>query len=119
MMFGRRTASVTQKNVQALSSLLQVGGHAGNPDFLNTDGSQYENYEHQGGARGVVGMLEDLNAQREAQRNDLIATESAAQREFEATKATKETNLAQMRQVQGEKTAKKDECEAIVKQCIA
>merc|ERR1719161_1820950 len=103
--------------------MLQIGGaakeKAHNPDFLNTDGSQYENYEHQGGARGVVGMLEDLNAQLEAQRNNLIATESAAQREFEATKATKEANLAQMRLVQGEKTAKKAECEATVKQCVA
>jgi len=118
-MFGRDTPSATQQNVKILSSMLQTRTQAGNPDFLNADSSKYENYETQGGSRGVIGMLEDLSAQLEAQRNDLISTESNAQREFQSTKATKETNLVNMRHVQDEKTAKKSECEATIKQCIA
>jgi len=120
-MFGRRLGSATQQNVKELSSMLQTGlvAKASNPDFLKADSSKYENYEHQGGSRGVIGMLEDLTAQLEGQRNDLVATESNAQREFEATKASKEANLAHMHQVQEEKTAKKAECEATIKQCIS
>lgn len=118
-MFGHRTASVTQSNVKELSSFLQGGAVARNPDFLSADSSKYESYEKQGGSGGVIGMLEDLSAQLEAQRNDLIATESNAQREFESTKKSKEANLAHMQHAQEEKTAKKAQCEATIKQCIA
>merc|ERR1719405_122418 len=90
-----------------------------NPDFLNTDGSKYDNYEKQGGAKGVIGMLTDLREQLEAQKQDAIAKENESVRQFEATKAAKEADLSNMRQTKAEKEAKKQECEATIEQCIA
>jgi len=113
-MFAQRTPTATQQNVQKLSSMLQTG----NPDFLNADASKYENYGKQGGG-GVINMLEDLKGQLESQRNDLIATESASQREYETTKAAKDANLAGMRHTHDEKTAKKAGCEATIQQCLS
>lgn len=116
-MYGVRSASATQANVNLLSSFLQTG--AGNPDFLNTDGSKYDNYEKQGGAKGVIGMLTDLREQLEAQKQDAIAKENESVRQYETTKAAKEADLAQMKQTQADKQAKKQECEATIEQCIA
>jgi hypothetical protein len=120
-MYGVHSEHATQQNVARLNSLLQesVNGRAKNPDFLNTDGSKYESYEKQGGAKGVVGMLTDLRSQLEAQKQDLIAKESASVRQFEETKAAKETDLANMKQTQAEKTERKANCEATIQQCIA
>merc|ERR1719214_282102 len=48
-MYGVRSEQATQRNVNLLSSFLQTGYR--NPDFLNTDGSKYDSYEKQGGAK--------------------------------------------------------------------
>merc|ERR1719235_1169989 len=116
-MYGVHSAQATQQNVARLNSLLQE--KVRNPDFLNTDGSKYDSYQKQGGAKGVVGMLTDLRSQLEGQKQDLIAKESAAVRQFEETKAAKETDLANMKQTQAEKTERKANCEATIQQCIA
>eukprot|EP00746_Dinoflagellata_sp_MGD_P139963 gnl/MRDRNA2_/MRDRNA2_73299_c0_seq1.p1 gnl/MRDRNA2_/MRDRNA2_73299_c0~~gnl/MRDRNA2_/MRDRNA2_73299_c0_seq1.p1 ORF type:complete len:730 (-),score=275.29 gnl/MRDRNA2_/MRDRNA2_73299_c0_seq1:14-2203(-) len=116
-MYGVRSEQATQQNVNLLSSFLQTGNRA--PDFLNTDGSKYDSYEKQGGAKGVIGMLTDLREQLEAQKQDAIAKENEAVRQFETTKAAKEADLAQMKQTKAEKEAKKQECEATIEACIA
>jgi hypothetical protein len=116
-MYGVRSEQATQRNVNLLSSFLQTGYR--NPDFLNTDGSKYDSYEKQGGAKGVIGMLTDLREQLEAQKQDAIAKENEAVRQFETTKAAKEADLAQMKQTKAEKEAKKQECEATIEACIA
>jgi hypothetical protein len=115
-MYGARTALGTQATVSSLTAMLQTGK---NPDFLNTDGSKYDSYQKQGGAKGVVGMLTDLRNQLESQKQDLIAKESESVRQFQETKAAKEADLAHMLQIQAEKTALKAECEAIIQECIA
>lgn len=116
-MYGVRSPSATPDNVEALTSFLQ--GDSSGPDFLNTDGSKYENYEKQGGARGVIGMLTDLRSELESQRETTIARENEAQRQYEETKAAKEADLKHMKQIQAEKTAKKQECEATIEECIS
>jgi len=116
-MYGVRSEQATQRNVNLLSSFLQTGRRG--PDFLNTDGSKYDSYEKQGGAKGVIGMLTDLREQLEAQKADAIAKENESVRQFESTKAAKEADLAQMKQTQAEKKAKKQECEATIEACIA
>eukprot|EP00746_Dinoflagellata_sp_MGD_P168326 gnl/MRDRNA2_/MRDRNA2_99704_c0_seq1.p1 gnl/MRDRNA2_/MRDRNA2_99704_c0~~gnl/MRDRNA2_/MRDRNA2_99704_c0_seq1.p1 ORF type:complete len:743 (-),score=242.76 gnl/MRDRNA2_/MRDRNA2_99704_c0_seq1:1-2229(-) len=120
-MYGVHSSQATQQNVARLNSLLQetVSGRTKNPDFLNTDGSKYDSYEKQGGAKGVVGMLTDLRSQLEGQKQDLIAKESNSVRQYEETKAAKETDLANMKQTQAEKTERKANCEATIQQCIA
>jgi chromosome segregation ATPase len=116
-MYGVRSEHATQTNVNLLSSFLQTGTRA--PDFLNTDGSKYDSYEKQGGAKGVIGMLTDLREQLEAQKQDAIAKENEAVLQFQTTKAAKEADLHQMKTTQAEKQAKKEECEAVIQQCIA
>jgi len=116
-MYGVRSEHATQANVNLLSSFLQTGVQA--PDFLNTDGSKYDNYEKQGGAKGVIGMLTDLREQLESQKQSAIAKENESIRQYEETKAAKEADLANMKQTQAEKQAKKQECEATIEQCIA
>merc|ERR1719395_339694 len=120
-MYGVHSEQATQQNVARLNSLLQesVAATGKAPDFLNTDGSKYDSYEKQGGAKGVVGMLTDLRSQLESQKQDLIAKESNSVRQFEETKAAKETDLANMKQTQAEKTERKASCEATIQQCIA
>merc|ERR1719473_998518 len=102
-MYGVGSEHATQGNVNLLSSLLQTGVRA--PDFLNTDGSKYDSYEKQGGAKGVIGMLTDLREQLEAQKADAIAKENESVRQFQSTKAAKEADLAQMKQTEAEKKA--------------
>lgn len=116
-MYGVHSAQATQQNVKVLTALLQQSVKA--PDFLNTDGSKYDSYQKQGGAKGVVGMLTDLRTQLEAQKQDMIAKESASVRQFEETKFAKETDLANLKQTQAEKTERKANCEATIQQCIA
>jgi hypothetical protein len=116
-MYGVHSAQATQQNVKVLTALLQQSAKA--PDFLNTDGSKYDSYQKQGGAKGVVGMLTDLRTQLEAQKQDMIAKESASVRQFEETKYAKETDLANLKQTQAEKTERKANCEATIQQCIA
>jgi chromosome segregation ATPase len=116
-MYGVRSEHATQSNVNLLSSFLQTGTRG--PDFLNTDGSKYDSYEKQGGAKGVIGMLTDLREQLEAQKQDAIAKENESVRQYEVTKTAKEAELANMKQTQAEKQAKKQECEATIEACIA
>jgi hypothetical protein len=115
--YGMHSKLATKENIKKLDSLLQF--HAHGPDFLNTDGSKYDNYEKQGGARGVMGMLEDLRTQLESQQQDLIAKENENERQYEETKAAKEADLAHMEKVEAEKKEKKVQCEATVEMCIA
>lgn len=117
-MYGAHTTLGTQQTVSSLSAMLQTGKTSG-PDFLNTDGSKYETYQKQGGAGGVIGMLEDLRGELESQKQAMISKESESVRQFEETKAAKEADLTHMRQVQAEKIALKAECEATIEECIA
>lgn len=115
--YGMQSKLATPENIKRLNSLLQF--HARNPDFLNTDGSKYDSYAKQGGAKGVMGMLESLRSDLETQQQDLIAKENEAQRQYDETKAAKETDLTHMEKVEGEKKEKKVLCEATIEQCIA
>merc|ERR1719486_31353 len=108
-MYGVRSPHATQSNVNLLSSFLQTG--TGGPDFLNTDGSKYDNYEKQGGAQGVIGMLTDLREQLESQKQAAIAKENEAIRQYETTKAAKEAELKNMIKTKAEKEAEKELCE--------
>jgi hypothetical protein len=118
-------AKVSTASIKQLTTTLLQGGTAllqgetRNPDFLNTDGSKYDNYEKQGGQNVVMQMLTDLRMQLEQQRQESIEKEAESQRTFEATKAAKEADLAQMLKLTEEKTLRKAQCEATVEQCIA
>lgn len=114
--YGMNSKLATPENIKKLNSLLQV--HAHNPDFLG-DGSKYDSYEKQGGARGVMGMLEDLRSQLESQQQDMVAKENESQRQYEETKAAKDADLAHMEKTEAEKKEKKVQCEATVELCIA
>merc|ERR1719281_1165799 len=116
-MYGFHSDRATQQNVERMTGLLQASNK--NPDFLNADGSKYDNYEKQGGAGGVIGMLTDLRTQLEAQKQDSIAKEGDSARQFEENKAAKETDLANMKQTQAEKMERKTNSEATIEQCIA
>lgn len=116
-MYGVRSTHATQANVQALTSFLQ--GDSEGPDFLNKDGSQYDSYQKQGGAKGVVGMLTDLRADLESQKEAMIAKENDSRRQYEATKLAKEADLKHQRQIQAEKQAEKQHSEATIEQCIS
>lgn len=108
------------KKVEAFSALLQsaVAGasakDSAGPDYLSVDGSKYNTYEKQGGANGVLSMLDDLRSQLMSQKQDLISSENDARRQFEETKSAKEANLKHMHKVQEEKTEKRAECESTV-----
>jgi len=132
-----RIRSATKENLQALASLLQTGGQqrwgqpsllqtgegdsAGdsNPDFLNTDGSKYDNFEKQGGARGVIGMLEDLHSELQSQLEAAIAREAENRRQYEQTKAAKETELKNQEATQAQKKQEKETAEAVIEECIS
>merc|ERR1719183_3140608 len=116
-MYGQHLQT-SPKNMAVLASFLQGGSAASNPDFLNTDGSKYDNYEKQGGAKGVIGMLTDLRSELESNKQDLIAKENENRRQFEQTKAQKESDLANMMDLQAKKTQEKQQCEATIEQCI-
>jgi hypothetical protein len=109
---------------QLTTTLLQGGtallqGAAKAPDFLNTDGAKYDNYEKQGGGNVVNQMLTDLRMQLEQQRQESIEKEAESQRSFEATKAAKEADLATMNTQAEEKALRKQQAEATIEQCIA
>lgn len=110
--YGMQSKLATPENMKKLTSLLQ------NPDFLG-DGSKYDNYEKQGGARGVMGLLEDLRSDLETQQQDLIAKENENERQYDETKSAKETDLAHMQKVEAEKKEKKVIAEATIEECIA
>merc|ERR1719420_2531331 len=127
-----RIRSATKENLQALASLLQTGGGMSNhfsllqtgggdsnPDFLNTDGSKYDNYEKQGGARGVIGMLEDLHSELQSQLEAAIAQEAERRRQYEETKAAKETELKNQEATQATKQQEKATAEAVIEECIS
>jgi len=102
----------------ALASMLQTGQSESNPDFLNTDGSKYDNFEKQGGARGVIGMLEDLHSELQSQLETAIAREAEARRQYEETKVAKETELKNQEATQAQKTQEKATAEAVIEECI-
>merc|ERR1719265_606207 len=114
-----RIRSATKENLMALASLLQTGQGASNPDFLNTDGSKYDNFEKQGGARGVIGMLEDLHSELQSQLEAAIAREAEARRQYEETKLAKETELKNQEATQAQKTQEKETAEAVIEECIS
>jgi len=121
-MYGVRSPSATEENVEKLTSFLQGDTsflQEGGPDFLNTDGSKYDNYEKQGGAGGVIGMLTDLRSQLESQKEALIAKENEAKRQFDTTKAAKEAELQNMIKTKAEKEAEKEHCEAVIEEMIS
>jgi len=121
-MYGVRSPSATEENVEKLTSFLQGDTsflQQEGPDFLNTDGSKYDNYEKQGGAGGVIGMLTDLRSQLESQKEALIAKENEAKRQFDSTKAAKEADLKNMIKTKAEKEAEKQHCEATIEECIS
>merc|ERR1719428_1611181 len=114
-----RIRSATKENLHALASMLQTGEGQANPDFLNTDGSKYDNYQKQGGARGVIGMLEDLHSELQSQLEAAIAREAEARRQYEETKAAKETELKNQEATQAQKTQEKATAEAVIEECIS
>lgn len=123
-MYGVRSPSATEENVEKLTSFLQgddsfLQQDNQGPDFLNTDGSKYDNYEKQGGSKGVIGMLTDLRSQLEQQKQELIARENEAKRQYDTTKLAKETELKNMIKLKAEKEAEKESCEATIEECIA
>merc|ERR1719375_1940955 len=115
-MYGQPLKSASPQNMAALASFLQSG--SAGPDFLKVDGSKYDNYEKQGGAKGIIGMLEDLRSELESQKQDLIAKENENRQQFEQTKAAKEADLAHMFKVQEQKTEEKKACEATIEECL-
>jgi chromosome segregation ATPase len=121
-MYGVRSPSATEENVEKLTSFLQGDTsflQQEGPDFLNSDGSKYDNYEKQGGAGGVIGMLTDLRSQLETQKEALIAKENEAKRQYDSTKAAKEADLKNMIKTKAEKEAEKQGCEATIEECIS
>lgn len=121
-MYGVRSPSATEENVEKLTSFLQGDTsflQSDGPDFLNADGSKYDNYEKQGGAGGVIGMLTDLRSQLESQKESLIAKENENKRTYDSTKAAKEAELKNMIKTKAEKEAEKESCEATIEECIS
>merc|ERR1719217_1796715 len=115
---GLHIGSATQDNVQKLAILLQNNARA--PDYLNVDGKEaYGKYESQAGGHGVMGMLNDLKSQLEAQRQELVQKENEAQRQYEETKAAKEQDLVDARNLVAEKTETQAQCEATIEEMIA
>merc|ERR1719316_1021755 len=132
-----RIRTATKENLQALAVMLQTGGQqrwgqpsllqtgegdsAGdsNPDFLNTDDSKYDNFQKQGGARGVIGMLEDLHSELQSQLEAAIAREAENRRQYEQTKAAKETELKNQEATQAQKKQEKETAEAVIEECIS
>lgn len=115
---GLHISMATQDNVKMLASLLQGG--AKEPDYLNVDGkAAYDKFDSQQGGHGVMGMLEDLRTQLESQRQELVQKENEAQRQYEETKAAKEADLANARQLVAEKTEQQAKCEATIEEMIA
>lgn len=99
----------------ALAALLQSNA----PDWLNTDGSQYNSYQSAGGGHGVVQTLTDLRSTVEANRQQAIDTEATAVRDYEDTRAAKESEVRRMTTEQKEKTEQKADAEAAVTMAIS
>merc|ERR1719161_1120018 len=115
---GLHISTATQENVQKLASLLQNSARA--PDYLNVDGQQaYGKYDTQQGGHGVMAMLADLRTQLETQRQELVQKENEAQRQYEETKAAKEQDLVDARNLVAEKTETQAQCEATIEEMIA
>jgi hypothetical protein len=125
---GLHMSTNAQKAVENLSSLLQstVGNRASllqgkrNPEYLGVDGNAaYGKYDSQAGGHGVMGMLSDLRAQLETQRQEMVQKENESQRQFEETKAAKDADLAAARQQTAEKTETQAKCSAVIEECVA
>merc|ERR1719160_2172399 len=115
---GLHISDATQDNVQKLASLLQSGSQA--PDYLNVDGQEaYGKFSEQSGGHGVMSMLADLRTQLETQRQELVQKENEAQRQYEETKAAKEADLMDARNLVAEKTETQAQCEATIEEMIA
>jgi len=115
---GLHIGSATQDNVQRLASLLQ--SNTRNPEYLNVDGQEaYGKFNEQQGGHGVMAMLADLRTQLETQRQELVQKENEAQRQYEETKAAKEQDLLNARNLVTEKTEQQAQCEATIEEMIA
>lgn len=115
---GLHISTATQENVQKLASLLQSDAKA--PDYLNVDGQEaYGKFDEQSGGHGVMAMLADLRTQLETQRQELVQKENEAQRQYEETKAAKEQDLVDARNLVAEKTETQAQCEATIEEMIA
>merc|ERR1719146_380590 len=64
-------------------------------------------------------MLADLKTQLETQRQELVQKENEAQRQYEETKAAKEADLMDARNLVAEKTETQAQCEATIEEMIA
>lgn len=118
---GLHISTNAEQSVENLASLLQstVSGRRA-PDYLSVDGAaSYGKYESQAGGHGVMGMLSDLRAQLETQRQEMVQKENESQRQFEETKAAKDADLAAARKQVAEKTETQAKCEAIIEGSIA
>jgi len=115
---GLHISDATQSNVAKLASLLQSGTKG--PDYLSIDGQDaYGKFSEQGGGHGVMQMLADLKTQLETQRQELVQKENEAQRQYEETKAAKEADLMDARNLVAEKTETQAQCEATIEEMIA
>jgi chromosome segregation ATPase len=99
--YGIHSPLATQDNVQKLDSLLQTNAKGGEPE------------------PNIVDMLSDLREQLESRKQDLIAKESESQRQYEMTLGAKHSDLSNMKQVNEEKAARKQDREAAIEQCMA
>jgi DNA repair exonuclease SbcCD ATPase subunit len=115
---GMQISSTAQKSVEQLASLLQSTVSRREPDYLNIDGKgAYDKYDSQAGGHGVMGMLSDLRAQLETQRQEMVQKENESQRQYEETKAAKDADLAEARKQTAEKTETQAKCEATIENC--
>merc|ERR1719191_428688 len=115
---GLHISMATQDNVEKLASLLQSSSQK--PEYLNVDGQEaYGKFSEQQGGHGVMAMLADLRTQLETQRQELVQKENEAQRQYEETKAAKEQDLVDARNLVAEKTQEQAQCEATVEEMIA
>jgi len=100
--YGINSPMATQQNVQKLDSLLQTRSGSSEPEKVN-----------------AVDMLSDLREQLESRKQDLIAKESDSQRQYEMTLNAKQSDLSNMKQVNEQKAARKEDREAVIEQCQA
>merc|ERR1719160_40291 len=115
---GLHISMATQDNVEKLASLLQSSSQKS--EYLNVDGQEaYGKFSEQQGGHGVMSMLADLRTQLETQRQELVQKENEAQRQYEETKAAKEADLLNARNLVAEKTETQAQCEATIEEMIA
>jgi len=86
---------------------------------LSVDGSQFENYQVQGGGATVLSMLNDMRGQLEDSKSASIQRENDSRAQYEETRAAKEGELQRMKKEQAEKQNLKANAEAAIEVATA